>query len=152
MIDSTASAIISSMVKAETILQVRTKYESLAPVMNERMRRLWGATEANAIGWGGISAVAQATGLSRNTIETGIKELERDPLLLIENEQQPQRARQSGGGRKPLPETDRRLLGDLKKLLDSATRGDPQSPLKWTSKSCRNLADELNRKGHQISY
>ncbi len=143
---------IFSMVKVETVFQVRAKYESLAPVMNERMRRLWGAAEANAIGWGGISAVAQVTGLSRNTIETGIKELERDPLLLIDNEQQPQRARQPGGGRKPLPEIDRRLLSDLNKLLDSATRGDPQSPLKWTSKSCRNLADELNRKGHQISH
>ncbi len=140
------------MVNMETILQVRTKYESLAPLLNERARRCWAATEATTIGWGGISAVAQATGLSRNTILAGVKELEHPPLLLIESHENPQRVRQAGGGRKPLAETDPRLLRELKKLLDSSTRGDPQSPLKWTSKSCRSLADELNRKGHSISH
>jgi len=68
------------MVSPETILQVRTKYESLAPLVDERVRRCWAAAEAKAIGWGGISAVAQATGLSRNTIQAGIEELERHPL------------------------------------------------------------------------
>jgi len=140
------------MVTEETILQVRTKYESLAPLLDERTRRRWAATEANAIGWGGISAVAQATGLARNTIQAGIKELEQHPRALIESDEEPPRVRQPGGGRKPLTETDPRLLRDVQKLLDSSTRGDPQSPLKWTSKSCRSLAEELNRRGHPISH
>ena len=140
------------MVNAETIFQVRTKYESLAPLLDERTRRCWAATEATTIGWGGVSAVAQATGMSRNTILAGLKELEQASFLTPETPTQPPRVRQAGGGRKPLTETDPRLLRDLKKMLDSATRGDPQSPLKWTAKSCRNLTDELQRKGHVISY
>ncbi|MGH9831977.1 MAG: ISAzo13 family transposase [Blastocatellia bacterium] len=139
------------MVSAETILKVRTKYESLAPLVDERVRRCWAAAEAKAIGWGGISAVAQATGLSRNTIQVGIEELEQRPLS-PEIGGEPLRVRRPGGGRKPLTETDRGLLRDLKKMLGDSTRGDPQSPLKWTSKSCQHLADELNRKGHQVSH
>lgn len=139
------------MVSAETIVKVRAKYESLAPLVDERVRRCWAAAEAKAIGWGGISAVAQATGLSRNTIQAGIEELERPPLALgIGGEQL--RVRRPGGGRKLLIETDPGLLRDLKKMLDDSTRGDPQSPLKWTSKSCQHLADELNRKGHRVSH
>jgi hypothetical protein len=140
------------MVNVETILQIRTKYESLAPLIDERARRCWAATEANVIGWGGISAVAQATGLSRNTIQAGIEELAQGSLSLIERGEARGRVRRPGGGRKPLTETDPGLRRDLKKLLDSATRGDPQSPLKWTSKSCRHLADELNRKQHRVSH
>jgi transposase len=94
--------------------------------------------------------VAQATGLSRNTIQAGIKELEQR-LFSPEISQEPGRIRRPGGGRKPLMETDPALLRDLQKLLDSSTRGDPQSPLKWTSKSTQHLAEELNRKGHQVS-
>jgi hypothetical protein len=90
--------------------------------------------------------------MSRNTILAGLKELEQASFLTPETPTQPPRVRQAGGGRKPLTETDPRLLRDLKKMLDSATRGDPQSPLKWTAKSCRNLTDELQRKGHVISY
>ena len=136
------------MVNAETIFKVRTKYESLAPLVDERVRRCWAAAEAKAIGWGGISAVAQATGLSRNTIQAGIEELEQRHEVGEEH----LRVRRPGGGRKPLTETDPGLLRELKKLLDDSTRGDPQSPLKWTSKSCQHLADELNRKGHQVSH
>jgi hypothetical protein len=139
------------MVNAKIVLQIRTKYKFLAPLLDERTRRCWAATEATTIGWGGISAVAQATGLSRNTILVGMKELEQAPLLLIESHEKPQRVRQPGAGRKSLAETAPRWRRDLKKLLDSSTRGDPQSPLKWTSKSCRKLAEELNRKGHSIS-
>lgn len=138
------------MVDTETVLQIRTKYKFLAPLLDERTRRCWAATEATTLGWGGISAVAQATGLSRNTILAGMKELEQAPLFLIESHEK--RVRQPGAGRKSLAETDPRLRRDLKKLLDSSTRGDPQSPLKWTSKSCRKLAEELNRKGHSISH
>lgn len=140
------------MVDTETVLQIRTKYKFLAPLLDEKTRRCWAATEATTIGWGGISAVAQATGLSRNTILAGVKELEQPSLLWIESHEKRRRVRQPGAGRKSLSETDSRVRRDLKKLLDTSTRGDPQSPLKWTSKSCRKLAEELNRQGHAISH
>jgi Rhodopirellula transposase DDE domain len=139
------------MVDVETLLQVRTKYESLASLMDEKMRRYWAATEATALGWGGVSAVAQATGLSRNTIMTGITEIAPHPQLSGSLDP-PARVRRPGAGRKSLSETDRRLQRDLKKVLEASTRGDPQSPLRWTSKSSRHLAAELERMGHQVSY
>lgn len=112
------------------------------------MRRHWAASEALALGWGGISVTSQATGLSRTTIELGIKELEQPTETIAESG----RIRRPGGGRKPLTALDRRLLKELEKLLDSATRGDPQSPLRWTCKSSRQLAEELERKGHPVSH
>lgn len=138
------------MVNRETILQIRNKYESLVSLLDERTRRRWAATEAKTIGWGGVSAVAQATGLSRNTIQVGIEELAQ-PARSGALGEEPLCVRRAGGGRKPLTENDPRLLRDLRKLLDDSTRGDPQSPLQWTSKSCQHLADELNRKGYQVS-
>src|SRR5215813_11163903 len=138
------------MVDIETISQIRTKYESLAAIMDEKVRRHWAATEATALGWGGISAVAEATGLSRNTILAGIKEVMQGSQI-FESLNQPSRVRVPGGGRKPLNETDRRLQRDLEKLLDFSTRGDPQSPLKWTSKSSHHLGEDLRRRGHQGS-
>lgn len=139
------------MVSAETILQIRAKYEALVPLLDERARRRWAATEAQALGWGGVSAVAQATGLSRNTIQAGRAELAQQPRALGKGAEA-QRVRRPGGGRTPLSESDPRLLRDLRKLLDDATRGDPQSPLQWTSKSCQHLAEELNRQGHPVSH
>jgi hypothetical protein len=139
------------MVDEETILLVKTKYESLAPIMDERMRRSWAASEAQALGWGGISAVARATGLSQTTIKAGIAELQ-SSTTWADTVSDPQRVRRPGGGRKRLTETDPSLQRDLKKLLEAATRGDPQSPLRWTSKSSRHLAEELSRLGHQVSY
>jgi hypothetical protein len=118
--------------------------------MDEKVRRHWAATEATALGWGGVSAVAEATGLSRNTIMAGAKEIEQG-LRIPERLKEPPRIRITGGGRKPLKETDRRLQRDLEKILDFSTRGDPQSPLKWTSKSSHRLGEELRRKGHQVS-
>ena len=97
------------------------------------------------------AAVAQATGLSRNTIMAGIKDVQQ-PARSFESLGEQSRVRQAGGGRKPLSETDRRLERDLKKLLDSSTRGHPQSPLKWTSKSTRHLATELEEQGHQVGH
>ena len=138
------------MVDVETILQIRNKYELLVALLDERTRRRWAATEAKTIGWGGVSAVAQATGLSRNTIQVGLEELAQHSFS-GERGEASLRVRRPGGGRKPLTENDPRLLRNLKKLLDDSTRGDPQSPLKWTAKSCQHLADELNRKGHQVS-
>src|SRR5262245_43536646 len=112
--------------------------------MDERLRRRWAATEALALGHGGITAVAAATGLARNTIHAGILEL-RTPA------QDDGRVRRPGAGRKPLTATDPGLLDALDRLIDPLTRGDPMSPLRWTCKSTRNLADALTGQGHPVS-
>jgi transposase len=109
--------------------------------------RRWAATEAQALGWGGASAVTKATGISRTTIRSGIAELHQstpDPP--------PGRIRQPGAGRPRLTERNPRLLDDLHALLEPATRGDPEAPLLWTSKSTRHLAAELVKLGHQVSH
>lgn len=139
------------MIDEETISLVKIKYDSLAPVMDERVRRYWAASEAQALGWGGISAVARATGLSQTTIKAGIAELQSSPTL-SGTALDPPRARRPGGGRKRLTETDPKLQRELEKLLEASTRGDPQSPLRWTSKSSRHLADELSKQGHPVSH
>jgi len=132
-----------------TIDRVRQKYVALSPVMDERMRRQWAAAEASALGWGGVTAVAAATGLARNTIAVGLCELGHrqahpdEPVCL--------RIRAPGGGRKPLTETDPGLTRALDALVDPATRGHPESPLCWTCKSTSNLAEELQRQGHPVT-
>lgn len=131
----------------EMIARIQRKYHLLLPEMNERRRRQWAAAEARDIGWGGISLVARATGLSRPTITAGLRELEQPA---------PQRAaaatrvRRPGGGRKPLVETDPGLPAALEALVEPVTRGDPESPLRWTCKSTRRLAEELTRLGHRV--
>jgi hypothetical protein len=134
---------------ARTIRRIRVKYRSLVTMMDERMRRQWAATEAADLGWGGVSAVAAATGLARNTIMVGTRELEerRDhPRAAISL-----RLRREGGGRKALSETDPGLLEALERLVDPVTRGHPQSPLRWTCKSTAKLAEELARQKHLVS-
>lgn len=130
---------------------VQEKYDRLSHMMNERLRRRWAACEALAIGHGGISAVSNATRLSRTTIRKGVLEIQEQFPELAEHVA-PGRSRRAGGGRRPLYETDDSLLGDLETLVDPATRGDPMSPLLWTSKSTRKLAKELKRQGHQVSH
>ncbi len=137
------------MQDATTCERIRHKYQCLSPLMNERMRRQWAAAEAQAVGWGGVSLVSQATGLARNTIAAGITEL---------NDRQTHRhtlvtepIRRAGAGRKPLTQTDPGLLKALETLVDPATRGHPESPLRWTSKSTGKLARELARQDHKAS-
>jgi hypothetical protein len=139
------------MVDSETIQLVRTKYDALYPVMDERTRRYWAASEALALGWGGTSAVSIATGLSRPTIIQGIKAIKHQGASTGKPENS-MRVRRPGGGRKPVTTTDRGLRRALEKLLGSNTRGDPQSPLRWTCKSGRQLAEELERQGHQVTH
>jgi hypothetical protein len=134
----------------DTTAQLRAKYERLRPLLNERQRRLWAATEALALGYGGITRAAEATGLSRMTVRAGIRELrqqERQPEAALP----PERVRQPGGGRRPLTATDPTLLRDLERLVEPATRGDPRSPLRWTCKSTGKLAAALQAQGHQVS-
>ena len=128
----------------ETITQ---KYQVLLPEFTEQGRRLFAGVEANAIGWGGISVVSRATGLSRTTVARGSKEAQTtQPSLLLG------RVRKEGGGRKKRTETDPTLQQDLESLLEPHTRGDPESPLRWTSKSVRRLGAELTKQGHQTSH
>jgi hypothetical protein len=121
------------------------KYASLLPYLNERQRRLYLAVEARAFGHGGVIRVARATGISRPTIQQGLRELS-GPVTA------PDRVRQPGGGRKRLTERDPTLLSDLEALVDPDTRGDPMSPLRWTCKSTRQLAAALAGAGHQVSH
>ena len=119
----------------------------MAPVLDERSRRQWAAAEALELAWGGVTNVAAATGLSRNTIASGIQELQRQLGGVVPS----QRIRREGGGRKCLEETDPGLWDALDALIDPVTRGDPESPLRWTCKSTRRLAAALCRQGHPIS-
>jgi Rhodopirellula transposase DDE domain len=134
----------------DIIVQLRAKYERLQPLLNERQRRAWAATEALALGRGGITRVTEATGLTRMTVRAGIRDLrlqERHP----EEALAPGRVRRPGGGRRPLTEKDPTLLRDLEQLIDPVTRGDPQSPLRWTCKSTSKLAAALRSQGHTVS-
>ena len=128
---------------------LRAKYEALQPLLTERMRRLWAATEARALGHGGIAAVATATELARSTIVKGLQELEAGSATRLEEERQ--RSRRPGGGRKRLAEVDKELVADLEAMVEPSTRGDPQSPLRWTCKSTRQLSVALRGKGHAVS-
>jgi len=134
-----------------TLEAVRHKYALLQPLMTERMRRQWAASEALALQRGGVTLVAQATGLSRTTIQTGMYELKHPPASNADPIPA-DRSRHAGAGRPLLKEIDTTLMKDLEELVNSTTRGDPQSPLHWTCKSTRHLADELNRQGHCVKY
>lgn len=128
---------------------VRRKYEALLPIMDERMRRCWAATEAKTIGYGGVSIVSRATGLSRNTIISGFQ-TNKTSSIPIENQVNKRRIRRKGGGRKPIDISDSTITKSLEALVDPVTRGDRESPLRWTCKSTRKLAKELHKQGHQI--
>jgi hypothetical protein len=134
-----------------TLDTVRRKFELLRPLMNERMRRHWAACEALTLQRGGVTLVAQATGLSRTTIWAGLREL-RHPDEMPDTDLPPERSRHAGAGRPFLEKADPALVKDLQALVEATTRGDPQSPLLWTCKSTRNLAAELQRQGHSVSY
>jgi hypothetical protein len=139
------------MDKTSACEAVQKKFELLRPLMTERLRRQWAACEAQALGRGGMTLVAQATGLSRTTLWAGLRELRQQedpstPPLAAD------RVRAAGGGRRLLEKTDPTLVRALFALVDATTRGDPQSPLLWTCKSTRNLAEELRRQGHPVSH
>lgn len=134
------------MSKMEIVEAIKTKYECFYPYLNERTRRIWAAIEASAIGRGGVSQVAQATGLSRTTIYLGIEELESQNQTVNRDQ-----IRTPGGGRKLVEEIDLGLVKDLESLVEPTTLGDPQSPSRWTSKSGVKLASELQRMGHSVS-
>jgi hypothetical protein len=135
------------MQDAKTVGRIRRMYCALRPEMDERRRRQWAAAEARELGWGGVTLVAQATGLSRPTITVGLYELD---LPTKQRSAAAARVRQPGGGRHRLTETDPELLAALEALIEPVTRGDPESPLRWTLKSTRRLADELSQQDHPV--
>jgi transposase len=125
---------------------IKRRFKLVAGELNERTRRLVAASEAVAIGWGGISAVSRVTSLSRKAISHGVKELQKAGGA------REGRIRRQGGGRKKTVSKDPLLVEDLERLVEPMTRGDPESPLRWTCKSLRKLAEELARRGHQVSH
>lgn len=128
------------------ILIYKQKYQKLFPELTERSRRLIAAADAEILGWGGISIIQQASGLSDRTIKNGIKELKSKTSLPAN------RCRKQGGGRKKLTAKDKTVVKDLKKLVANSTRGDPESLLLYTLKSTYKLAEDLVKKHHKISY
>ena len=133
---------------------IEQRWELMRERLDERQRRTYAAVEARVIGRGGVSQVAAATGLARGTIMAGMLELEGKANEFFAGAA-PAAAgsvRRSGGGRKPLTHKDPTLVADLLALVDPGTRGDPESPLRWSCKSLRVLADELNAQGHTVSH
>jgi hypothetical protein len=122
------------------------KFQSIWPHLDERGRRITAAAEAIAIGRGGISAVHRACGLSRPTIASGIREIQERRVLFVG------RVRKPGAGRKPTEFHDPKIIEAMEQIIDSGTRGDPESPLKWIIKSTRSIAAELTKKKHPISH
>jgi hypothetical protein len=128
-----------------TLPELTAKFRAIWPHLDERTRRLTAATEAKAFGYGGVTLVHRACGLSRKAIRKGIQEMEAG--MTLEG-----RIRRPGGGRKPITESDPQLVPRLEAIIDEQTRGDPESPLRWTSKSTRAIADVLARRKHPVSH
>ena len=134
------------MIDEESLRKLETRHSAISRQLDERQRRLFVAAEARAAGYGGIAAVSRVTGVAASTIGRGLKELEAPSATPLD------RVRRPGGGRKSLRETNPGLLDDLNALVEPDARGDPMSPLRWTCKSLRRLADELGKLGHKISH
>jgi transposase len=130
----------------DRLAEVRQRFTVLEAVLDEKSRRLLVAAESKAWGAGGISAISKTTGVSRQVIRQGLRELEQSPTHPAG------RIRRPGGGRKSAKQKDPTLMADLEKLVEPVTRGDPESWLRWTSKSVRKLAEELFGLGHEVSY
>lgn len=138
------------MIQPNIVKAIKDKYEILSSELDEKARRLWAAAEANSIGHGGIIAVAKATGLAVSTIRIGQSEIKRSSKN--QKDQEARRIRRKGAGRKLIIEQDSELLEMLDLLVEPTSRGDPMSPLRWTCKSTRKLANELSLMGHVVSH
>ena len=133
------------MPDAQVVKWIRDKYLAIVSDLDERGRRRWAAAEARSLGWGGVTAVAKATGISDRTIRNGIAELD-DPQAPTAHHQ-----RKTGGGRRRREEEEPDLIEALEALVEPVARGDPMSPLRWTCKSTYVLADELTTHGFVVS-
>jgi len=125
-------------------LQIR--YKKMIPFLNEKQRRIYLGNEVSLLGYGGISEASRVTGVSRRVISEGIKEVKKP------NEYRSDRIRNEGAGRKKTIEKDKTIIEDLERLIEPLTRGDPESPLRWTCKSLRNLSEELKKMNHKTSH
>ena len=132
--------------RVTTEASIRFRFQRLASTLDERALRLFTATEAEALGYGGISQVSRITGVARSTILRGQQE------LLHRTAVSPGRIRRPGGGRKKVSAVDPTVVEELERLIEPLSRGDPMSPLRWTGKSIRTLADTLQRMGHAASH
>ncbi|HEX6512583.1 MAG TPA: ISAzo13 family transposase [Chloroflexota bacterium] len=130
---------------------IKDKFERLRPAMDERMRRLWAANESMALGWGGIRLVAQATGLSPNTIRQGIADLNAPPTDLSAGAEDSQRIRRPGAGPKLAEVKDPGIVAALERLLADEVAGDPMSEQRWVRSSLRRLSEQLKKEGHEAS-
>jgi len=138
------------MISQEIINDIKVKYNDLKVELDERSRRMWAAAEAKTLGYGGVAAVSKATGIGESTIRIGQHEIEKN---YFGKEDGPiRRVRKKGGGRRLLTEKDNDLIVMLDALVEPSSRGDPLSPLRWTCKSTRKLAQELTLKGHPVSH
>ena len=133
------------MKNTDVIKKLKKKFNLVSVHLNEKTRRIWAAIEAKTLGRFGVTILSAATNLSRSTIYLGIKDLKSKKKSDID------KIRNSGAGRKKIIEKDKTLLTDLEAILEPATRGDPESVLRWTCKSTRQLASELNKKGYRVS-
>lgn len=138
------------MISKETINVIRVKYDTLKVELDERGRRMWAAAEAKSLGYGGVAAVSKATAIAESTIRIGRSEMKARPAG--KRREKIRKIRKAGGGRKSLVEKDTELIRMLDSLVDPSSRGDPMSPLRWTCKSTRKLAQELALRGHAISH
>jgi hypothetical protein len=129
----------------DPVVRVRERFRLLSPALDERLRRLWAASEARALGRGGVARVAEATGLSRSTVEAGLKDLERPEILASS------RVRCQGSGRKPITLRDPSLVDDLERLVEAGGGGEEMPHLRWTLRSTARMAAELTALGHQVS-
>jgi hypothetical protein len=137
------------MINNVIIEGLKRRFERVSPELDERGRRRWAASEALELGHGGIKAVAQASGMNERTIRRGCAELRQSQGTATPSAR---RIRHRGGGRKSLPSQDRELITALEALVEPTTRGDPMSPLRWTCKSTRKLAQALSQQGHAVSH
>src|SRR5271155_3935254 len=126
-------------------ISLRRKFSDVWPLLDERSRRLMAASEAISLGYGGVSRIQRASGLSRKAIANGMREI-------ADGNAELGRIRRPGAGRENIIERDPKLLAALERLIEPATRGDPESPLRWICKSTRNLADQLTRRKHPVSH
>src|SRR3982751_1682977 len=146
MIKKTCYSLFMPRISLTTEKTIQEKYNSLHTFLDERSRRLWAATEARALGRGGIALICRVTGMSNNTVYQGLKDLQTQsasPKIHI---------RRKGGGRKSLTIKEPGLLIELERLVEPLSRGDPESPLRWTSKSTYKLSKELKNKNLSISH
>jgi len=136
----------AQMADASVVEWIRQKYLAVSGDLDERGRRRWAGAEARSLGWGGVSAVAEATGLSEPTVRAGVRELD-DPDAVSRGRQ-----RRFGGGRRAIEVLQPEIVAALERIVDSSTRGDPMSPLRWICKSTRSVAEELNCQGFTVSH